>query len=66
MYGFHASLVSLATGFPNLIPILKLQQLDNECCKLSLVSLLFDSEDRGPEVFLERVGKILEGTGGLN
>ena len=45
------SLVPLASRFPNLIPISKLQQLDNEWRKLSFTTLPFDSEGMEPEVF---------------
>ena len=41
------------------------KQLDNEWCKLSLVSLPFNSEDMDPEVFWGRLGKISDATGAL-
>ena len=50
------SLVPLASRFPNLIPISKLQQLDNEWRKLSFTTLPFDSEGMEPEVFWGRFG----------
>ena len=59
------SLVPLATRFPNLILVSKLQQLDNEWHKLSLVSLLFDSEGMDPEEFWGRLSKISDSTGTL-
>ena len=57
------SLVPLATRFPNLISVDKLQQLDNEWRKLSLVELPFDSQGMDPEVFWARLGKVTDGTG---
>ena len=45
------SLVPLAAKFLNIIPESRLQLLDNEWRKLSLVSLPFDSEDMEPEEF---------------
>ena len=59
------SLVPLASRFPNLIPISKLQQLDNEWRKLSFTTLPFDSEGMEPEVFWGRLGKISNGVGTL-
>ena len=58
-------LVPLVSRFPNLIPISKLQQLDNEWRKLSFTTLPFDSEGMDPEVFWGRVGKISNGEGTL-
>ena len=55
------SLVPLASRFTNLIPISKLQQLDNEWRKLSFTTLPFDSEGMEPEVFWGRLGKISNG-----
>ena len=59
------SLVPLASRFPNLIPISKLRQLDNEWRKLSFTTLAFDSEGMKPEVFWGRLGKISNGVGTL-
>ena len=60
------SLVPLASRFPNLIPISKLQQLDNEWRKLSFTTLPFDSEGMEPEVFWGRLGKKSNGVGTLH
>ena len=59
------SLVPLASRFPNLIPISKLQQLDNEWRKLYFTTLPFDSEGMEPEVFWGRLGKISNSVGTL-
>ena len=49
---------SLATRFPYLLPVSKLQQLDKEWRKLSLVPLPFDMD---PEAFWGRLSKIADG-----
>ena len=56
------SLVPLANRFPNFLPDSKMQQLDNEWRKLSIVTLPFDYEDMDPELFWERLSKITDGT----
>lgn len=57
------SLVPLAAKFPNILLESKLQLLDNEWRKLSLVSLPFDSEDMEPEEFWGQLNEITDGTG---
>ena len=58
------SLVPLAAKFLNIIiPESRLQLLDNEWHKLSLVSFPFESEDTEPEEFWGRLNKTTDGTG---
>ena len=59
----YPSLVPLAQRFPNFVPDSKMQQLDDEWRKLTIVSLPFDHEDMDPEEFFSRLNKLSDGTG---
>jgi len=58
--------VPLAKRFPNFLPDSKMQQLDNEWRRLSIVSLPFSYDTMDPEEFFHRLSKISDGTGTLS
>ena len=51
----------LAKRFPNFLPDSKMQLLDDEWRRLSIVSLPFEHEDMETEVFWERLSWISDG-----
>lgn len=56
------SLVPLAKRFSNFLPDSKIQLLDDEWCRLAIVTLPFEHEDMEPEEFWESLSKIRDGT----
>ena len=58
------SRVPIASRFPN-ITASKLQKLDDEWRRLSLVTLPFEHEDMYPEMFLGKLATISDDTGVL-